>query len=208
MLQLREQPLGDAVIVTFAMPLRHDFAGRRIDRARVALAQMYAEGDSVEPGNDGVIGRDRTLHVFVRILAAGAHAVERNLVDIGGVARRIDLDITAAGIDQFTDDLPRDFDDVGKERVHIRINGLGLLPVEALRNPVGTQHRHLDGPRRDLAGKLVFRKRHVAHQAEPLDDAAPGSDRRAGRAEILFGAHQRLQAHAFHRFVLGGDLET
>src|SRR6202035_5607498 len=42
----------------------------------------------------------------------------------------------------------------------------------------------------------------------PLDDAAPGPDRRAGRAEILFGAHQRLQAYAFHRFVFGGDFET
>src|SRR5580698_6310220 len=112
MLQLREQLLGDAVIVPLAMPLRHDFAGRRIDGARVTFAQMNAEGDGAETGNDGVIGGDRTFHVFVGILAPRAHAVELNLVDIGRIARRVDLNVTAAGFDQFTNDLPRDLDDV------------------------------------------------------------------------------------------------
>jgi hypothetical protein len=55
---------------------------------------------------------------------------------------------------------------------------------------------------------LIFRERHVAYEAERLDDAAPGPDRWAGRVEILFGARKRRQAHAFHRFVFGRDLEA
>src|SRR6185437_4108386 len=36
-LELREQPLGDRIVMALAMPLRHDVAGRRIDGAWIAL---------------------------------------------------------------------------------------------------------------------------------------------------------------------------
>ena len=103
-LELREHLFGDAVIVPFAMPLRRDLAGGGIDGPGVTLAEMDAEGDAVEAFDHRIVGGDRAFEIALGVLAARAHAIERDFVDIGGVARRIDLDVAAAGIDQFADD--------------------------------------------------------------------------------------------------------
>ena len=86
----------------------------------------------VEAGDGSIVGGDRALHVARRVLAARAHALERDLVDIGGVARRIDLDVSAAGRDELADDLARDGDHIGEKGVHVRVDRLGTLPGEAL----------------------------------------------------------------------------
>ena len=51
--------------------------------AGIALAQVDAEGDAVEPFDHGIVGGDRALEIALGILAARTHAVERDLVDIG-----------------------------------------------------------------------------------------------------------------------------
>ena len=47
-----------------------------------------------------------------RIFAARAHSLQRYFVDVGGVARGIDLNVFAAGVDQLGDHLTLDLDDM------------------------------------------------------------------------------------------------
>jgi hypothetical protein len=169
---------------------------------------MDAEGDAVEAFDHGVVGGDRALQIAVRILAARAHAIERDLIDVGGIARRVDLDVAAASVDELADHPPGDGDHVGHEDVHVAIDGGRVLPVEALRDAVWTQHRHLDGLFRQRAGELVFRQRHVANEPEPLYGFASGDYGRPGRAEILLRARHRRGRHAVHRAVLGRDVKA
>src|SRR5215213_5632393 len=132
MLQPREQPLGDPVVVALAVPLRHDLSGCGIDGPRISATQMNAERDLVETGDDGIVGFDRTFHVLVRVFTPRAHAIERDLIDIGSVAWSIDLNVAAAGMNQLANDLSRDVDNFGKEGVHIGIDSGRVLPVETL----------------------------------------------------------------------------
>ena len=64
-------PLGDRVVIAFPMPLRDDLTGLGINRPWIPTAQMNSEGETVEPGDDRVVGRNRTLQVFIRISATG-----------------------------------------------------------------------------------------------------------------------------------------
>src|SRR3954467_9652092 len=132
MLQPREQPFGDTVVVALAVPLRHDLPGRRIDGPRISPTQVDAECDLVETCDDRVVGLDRTFHVAVRVFTARPHPFERDLVDIGCVARRIDLNIAATSLNEVANDRSGDFDYVSKEGFHIRIDGRRMLPVETL----------------------------------------------------------------------------
>src|SRR5262245_48794162 len=108
----------------FAMPLRRDLAGLRIDRAGVALAEMDAERDAIETGDHRIVGCNRALEIALGVLPARAHAVERYLIDISGVAGRVDLDVAAAGLDQLADDAASDHDHVRHEGIHVAVEGL------------------------------------------------------------------------------------
>src|SRR5262249_44587582 len=129
----RNQALSDGVVVAFAVPLGRDLAGQGIDRPRIAATEMNAEGDAVEAGNHRIIGLDRTLHVGGRVFAAGAHALERDAVDIGSIARRVDLDVAAAGVDELADDPAGGGDHRGQEPRHVRDERKGRVPSQPLR---------------------------------------------------------------------------
>src|SRR6185437_16440293 len=138
-LQLGEEPLGDSVVMALAVPLRRELAGRRIDGAGTAAADMQPEGDRIEPFDHGIVGGDRAREAALRILAAGPHGGERGLVDIGGVARRVDLDVAAAGGDQLLDHLALDSDDMVEKIVEVAIGRARRLGIEALGDAVGAE---------------------------------------------------------------------
>jgi hypothetical protein len=97
---------------------------------------------------------------------------------------------------------------VGQEGVHVGIDRLRVLPVEALRDPVGAQHRDLHRVLRDAPGEAILLERHVAYETEPLDHLAPGDDRRTRRAEVLLGARERREADAVHGAIFRRDVEA
>src|SRR4051812_38023493 len=88
-------PLGDRIVVTFAMPLRHDLSGLRVDSPRISPTQMNSESDTVEPCNDRIVSRDGARQVFVRVFATASHSLERHAIDVRGVPRGIDRYISA-----------------------------------------------------------------------------------------------------------------
>jgi hypothetical protein len=75
---------------------------------------MNSEGNTVEPGDDRVVGRNRTLQVFIRIFATASHPLERHAIDIRGVPWGIDRYVSAPCLDQSSDDIARDPDDIGQ----------------------------------------------------------------------------------------------
>ena len=79
-----------------------------IDGAGVAAADVDAERHAGESFDKRIVGVDGTLEVSFRVFATGAHSVQGNLIDIGGITRRVDLNVLAAGVYQFADDLPFD----------------------------------------------------------------------------------------------------
>ena len=91
------------------------------------------------------VGLERAREILLRVFAARAHLRQRRLVDIGGVARRIDVDVAAAGVGQALDDLALDRDHVGHERVHVLVDRLRILVLEALADAVRPDQRHLGG---------------------------------------------------------------
>jgi hypothetical protein len=187
-----EQALGDAVVASFPVPLRHHLAGYGIDAARIAAADMQPEGHALEAGDDIVLGLDAALQALVRVLATRPHAVERDLIDIRGEARRIDMNVTAAGCDQLGYHPPLDRHDVGQEFVDILVDRLRPLPGEPLRNPIWADEAHLDRARGCRRRKPIPFQHDVTLQAQALHDRTAGGDRRAGRIEVLLGAVQGL----------------
>ena len=94
------------VVVALAMPLRHHLAGGR-DRSCADCRGRHGcrRSRRRSPRSSALSAAIERCEIGVGILAARAHALERDLVDIGGVAGRIDLDVAAAGLDQARDDL-------------------------------------------------------------------------------------------------------
>src|SRR5712692_1634815 len=150
--QLAEQPLGDGIVMAFAVP----------HAVLVAAAEMNAEGDAVEALHQLGIGAQRALEIAHWVFAALPHRLERRLIDVSGVARGIDLDVAAARIDDFPDHAPLDGDDVLEESVDIRIDRLRLLVGEALADPVRTDQRHLERLLRMPAGEAILIQQEVA----------------------------------------------
>ena len=120
--QFVEQPLGDGVVSAFAVP----------HAALVATAEMDTESNAREAFDHVGFGLERTGEVRHRVLAAIAHLLHRRLVDVGGEARRVDLDVTATGIDQTFDDRPLDRDHVGDKIVHAFVYRGRFFIVETL----------------------------------------------------------------------------
>ena len=85
---------------------------------------MQAESHAGKTFDHRVFGPDRPIEILVRILAAGLHAFERDLVDVGGETRRVHVHIAAARIHQFLDHLALDRDHVGDEFVETAIDRL------------------------------------------------------------------------------------
>ena len=123
MLQLAEQLLRDAVVVALTVPLRLHLAAR-VDAARIAAADMQPESHAGKTFDHRIFGPDRPIEILLRILAAGPHAFERDLVHIGGETRRVHVHIAAARVHQFADHHALDRDHVGNEFIETAIDRL------------------------------------------------------------------------------------
>ena len=89
MLELVEQPLRDVVVGSFPVP----------HAALIAATEMDAESHVVEPLQDLVVGLQGTAEILFGILAPVSHRLQRRRVNVGGVTRRIDLNVTTARLD-------------------------------------------------------------------------------------------------------------
>ena len=156
------------------MPLGDEFAGLGIDGAGVAAADVDAEGDAGKAFDERVVGVDGPLKVSFRILAAGAHSLQRYFVDISGIARGIDLNVFAAGVDQLGDHLPLDFDDMLDKVVEPFVDIERAFPFEALGDAVGAEDGNFS---RDFGDALGVAKFCPAAGCAPLASVQP---RRAG----------------------------
>ncbi len=159
--------------------------------ALVAAAEMNAERHAGKACDQRLVGLDRAREILLRILAARAHLVQRRLVDIGGVARRVDVDVAAAGVGKALDDLALDRDHVGHEGVHVLVDRLGILVREALADAVRPDQRHFGRRLCDAVNVLVFLERHVARELEPRLHRTAVRDRRALLVQRDFPAPQR-----------------
>ena len=106
---------------------------------------MDAEGDTGKSGDQRVIGINGPLEILFGILAARTHTLQGNLIDIRSVPWCIDLNVSAPGVDQFSNDVPFDLDYVIDEVVEIFVHGFRGFPFEPLGDPVRTEHSHFDG---------------------------------------------------------------
>ena len=149
---------------------------------------MQAECHAGKTLDDGVLGADRAVEILRRVLTPRPHAVERNLIDVGGETRSVHVHITAAGIHQLADHLALDCHDIRDEIVDVLVDGLGPLPGKALCDAIRPDQRHLDRPIRHRRGGLVFLKNDVLLQLQPFDRGAPRGDRRPGGLVVGLGA--------------------
>ena len=140
---------------------------------------MHTEGHARKALDDLGVGLERTREIGLRVFAARTHDVKRLLVDIGGVARLIDVHVTAAGLDQAADDLALQGHQVGHEGVLVGVDRLGLLVVKALRHAVGANEAHLHRLGGERRHALVFFHRHVAREKYALEHRAAVRHRRA-----------------------------
>src|SRR5262245_40418472 len=149
MIDSLKYPLGYRVVVAFAMPLRHDLSGLRVDGPRIPTAQMNSEGNASEPVNDRVVRRDGTRQVFVRMFATASHPLERHAIDVCGVPWGIDRDVSASCLDQPSDHVARDRDDIGQEFVHALVDIARVLEIETLGDAVRAENCLPDWLRRN-----------------------------------------------------------
>ena len=103
--------------MTFAVPLRYEFPCIRIDGTRIAAANVNAKSHVGEAFNESIIRLDGTLKISLGIFAARAHSLKGNLIDIGRVARSVDLNIAAARLNQRRNHPTFDGDNIGDEIV-------------------------------------------------------------------------------------------
>src|SRR4029077_13915845 len=157
MIESLKYPLGYRVVVAFAMPLRHDLSGLRVDGPRIPTAQMNSECNASEPVNDRVVGRDGARQVFVRIFATASHPLERHAIDVRGVPWGIDRDVSAPCFNQSANELARYRDDIGHELVHALIDVARVLKIETLGDAVRAENCLPDWLRRkSFAEKILL----------------------------------------------------
>ncbi len=168
------------------MPLRHELAGLRIDGSSVTPADVDAECDTRKPVNESVIGFDGALEVSFRVLVARPHSLQRNLIDVSRVARRIDLNVLATCLHQIGDNMTLDLDDMVDEVVESLVDIERRFPFEPLSDAVRPKHSDLRGDFGDALRITKFLERKIAHQLEAFRGPSPGDDCRSGFFEILF----------------------
>ena len=124
--------------------------------ALVTPAQMDAKGHVVKQTQNLVVCLDRAREIFHRVFAAFLHFIQRRCIDVGGIARRIDLYVSAAGFDQASNHLPFDARHVGNEIVRTPVNRLRILVIEALGDPIRSDQRHFGRPPGHAADEGIF----------------------------------------------------
>src|SRR4029077_8241597 len=122
MVEAIEQFFRDGIVMTFAMPLGHQLAGVGVDGARITPAEMDAKSHTRETFDERVVSVDGSLEVSFRVFAAGAHSIQRYFVDIGGVTRRVDLDVFAALLHDLGNHLPLNCDDMVDKVIESFVN--------------------------------------------------------------------------------------
>ncbi len=136
-------------------------------------------------------GGDATLEVGSRVLATGAHRAERGLVDVGGVAGLVDLDVATACCDDLLDHLPLDPHDVGGELHEVGIDVARRLMGEALGDPVRAHEGDLHRGGGERRAPEVLLEDDVARQLQALPRRPPPGDRRPVRRGPRFHPARR-----------------
>ena len=201
MLETTEELFGDGVVVAFTVPLRHELARVRVDCAGVAATDVNTEGHTREALDERVICVDGSCEISLRIFAAGTHSIERNLIDVGGVTRRVDLDVFAAGFNQFGDHLSLNCDDMVDKVVEAVVSRLRSFPAKSLRHPIGADERGFDRCLSHALGVTKLVQGYVSNQFQSFGGAAPGDDGGSGFIEVLFSAFQWVKVD-LSRFII------
>src|SRR5690349_19713342 len=115
-MKFAEQLLGNGIVGAFAVPAGPTSA------TRIAATDVDREGDIGKSRDDCVVGIDRASHIFARVLAARTHAFEQRRIDVGGVTRFVDLDVSTAGSHDLSDHAPFNVDHVSQKSLYIRID--------------------------------------------------------------------------------------
>ena len=68
--QVTKHLFGNCVVVAFTMPLGDDLSGGRIAGTWIATAEVNTKGHPVKPGDEGVVGGDRTRQIGLGVFAA------------------------------------------------------------------------------------------------------------------------------------------
>src|SRR3989442_15354245 len=113
----------------------------------VAPAKVYAEGYAFETGDDCVVGLHRALHDGRWILTAATHPRQRGRIDVGRIARSIDLNIAPSGFDQAGNDATFNPDDVRQKIGNVFIDRGRVATIELRADPAWTDQSNLDGSR-------------------------------------------------------------
>ena len=117
-------------------------------------------------GNGGVGGLDGVPEIVHRVFAARRHALQRRPVDIAGVARLIELDIGASGVDDLADHPVLDRRDIVEEGLSFGIVGRRVFDIAHLGDPVRPHQHDLRRRSGQSFQKPVFRQRGVAFQGQ------------------------------------------
>ena len=190
MRQLIEQTLGNRVVSALAVP----------HAALVAATQMNAERHAIETADQRGLGRDRTRQICLRVLAPRPHRLQGWTIRISRKARRIDVDVSTPRLDRAGNHLALDVNHVVDERLHIGVDRLRSLMIEALGDAIRPDQAHLDGLLRQRAGTLVFRKHDVVGELEPVHHRTTARHRSAALLQIrhVEALHRRRTGGALH----------
>ena len=91
------------------------------------------------------------------------------MIDVGGKARRVDLNVAATGRDYFSrDHLALDGDNILEESTHAGIDVLRGLPFETLRDAIRADERQLHGSSSNRAAEPIFLEDWIAHERKTL----------------------------------------
>ena len=186
-LQVAEEIFRNAVIGALAVP----------HGGPVAAADMQAEAGLAPMAFDrGVRGFDGVPEIVNRVLAARRHALQRRPVDIAGVARLIELDIGASGVDDLADHPVLDRRDIVEEGLTVGVVGRRVFDIAHLGDPVRPHQHDLCRRSGQSFQKPVFRQRGVAFQGQL------SGRRRLEMLDRIRAAPARL--FAFHQIVRAG----
>src|SRR5262245_8626237 len=158
--EIVKEPFRDGVIAPFAQP--HTVA--------IAPAYVDAESHTFKAVNDLIVSVYGAAQLGCGILAAVAHGLDRMLIHVGRISRRIDLDVATAGRNQARYDFALESDDVGEKVLLRSVGGGGPPLVKALAIMIGIDERDLGRFGCHAADEQKLLQRQVSHQAQPIDN--------------------------------------